>query len=65
MFVHITKYRSHHKVVHIISSDHESAVKSDQLALHLDGKGVMVALRITYEYEKTAERITARSIGLS
>ena len=52
----ITKYRSNHKVVHIISTDHESVLKSDQLALHLNGKGVKVALRIPYEHEKTAER---------
>jgi len=32
--------RSNHKVVHIISTDHESVLKSDQLALHLNGKGV-------------------------
>ena len=36
----ITKYRSHHKVVHIVSTDHESVLKSEQLALHLNGKGV-------------------------
>ena len=54
--VTITKYRSHHKVVHIVSTDHESVLKSEQLALHLNGKGVKVALRIPYEHEKTAER---------
>ena len=54
--VTITKYRSHHKVVHIVSTDHESILKSEQLALHLNGKGVKVALRIPYEHEKTAER---------
>ena len=56
MDVTVTKYRSHHKVVHIISTDHESVLKSDQLALHLNGKGVKMALRIPYEHEKTAER---------
>ncbi len=54
--VTITKYRSHHKVVHIVSTDHESILKSEQLALHLYGNGVEVALRIPYEDEKTAER---------
>jgi len=54
--VTITKYRSHHKVVHIVSTDHESILKSEQLALHLNGKGVKVALRIPYEHEKSAER---------
>jgi len=47
--VAITKYRSHHKVVHIVSADHESVLKSEQLALHLNSKGVKVALRIPYE----------------
>jgi len=56
MDITITKYRSNHKVVHIISTDHKSVLKSDQLALHLNGNGVMVALRIPYEHEKTAER---------
>jgi hypothetical protein len=32
----ITKYRSHHKVVHITSTDHESVLKSEQLALQLN-----------------------------
>ena len=45
----ITKYCSHHKVVHIISTDHESVLKSELLALHLNGKGAK-------EHEKTAER---------
>jgi hypothetical protein len=44
------------KVVRIISTDHELFLKSDQLALHLNGKSVKVALRILYEHEKTAER---------
>jgi hypothetical protein len=52
----ITKYRSHHKFVYIVSTDHESVLKSKQLALHLNGKGVKVALRIPYEHKKTAER---------
>ena len=56
MDVTIVKYRSHHKVVHIVSTDHESVLKSDQLAMHLNGKGVKIALRIPYEHEKTAER---------
>ncbi len=30
--VTITKYRFHHKVVHIVSNDHESVLKSKQLA---------------------------------
>ena len=53
--VTITKYRSHHKVVHMISTDHKSVLKSEHLALHLNGKGIKVALCISYEYEKTAE----------
>jgi len=56
MDITITKYRSNHKVVHIISTDHESVRKSDQLALHLNGKGVKVALLQNFEHEKTAER---------
>ena len=51
----ITKYRFHHKVVHIVSTDHESVLKSEQLALHLNDKGVKVVF-IPYEHEKTAER---------
>ena len=31
MDVTVTKYRSHHKVVHITSTDHESVLKSNQL----------------------------------
>ena len=54
--VTITKYRSHHKVVHIVSTDHQSVLKSEQLALHLNGKGVKVALHMPDEQEKTAER---------
>jgi hypothetical protein len=60
--VTIIKYRSHHKVVHIVSTDVKSFIiksftlKSEQLALHLNGKGVKVALCIPYEHEKTAER---------
>jgi len=50
--VTITKYRSHHKVVHIVSTDHEFVLKSEQLALHLNGTGVKVALRIPYEHER-------------
>lgn len=51
----ITKYRSNRNVVHIISNDHEFVLKSDQLALHLNGESVKVAFRIPYELEKTAE----------
>jgi len=58
MDVTIVKYRSHHKVVH---TDHESVLRSDQLATHLNGKGVKIALRIPYEHEKTAERWRRRS----
>ena len=42
--------------MHIVSTDHESVLKSDQLATHLNGKGIKIALRIPYEHEKTAER---------
>ena len=42
--------------VHIVSTDHEFVLKSEQLALHLNGKGVKVALRIPYEHEKTVKR---------
>jgi hypothetical protein len=49
--VTIIKYRSHHKVVHIVRTDHESVFKSEQLALHLNGKGVKVVFRIRYEHE--------------
>jgi hypothetical protein len=36
-------------------NDHEFVLKSDQLALHLNGESVKVAFRIPYELEKTAE----------
>ena len=37
-----------------------SVVKSDKLALHLNGKGVKMALRILYQHKRIAER----SIGV-
>lgn len=60
MDVTITKYRSHHKAVPIISTNYESVLKSDQLAQHLSDKGAMVALRIPYEHEKTRRCLTLK-----
>jgi len=50
----INAYKSNLKVVRMISSDHESTLKSCQT--YLNGLGVTIALRIPYEHEKVAER---------